>query len=217
MPLTLGMLAPKLVYSATFLSGAAATVSGSTWSRSSVSIGTADSRRLIVVAGSSYRGSANTWTINSATIGGVTATINVQQSINASSSNNLAWIIAAVVPTGTTATIDVVHSVAGSESYMSVYSLIGFSATAAATASGSTASTTISNVANGCLVGSLGNSGDTTAVTWTGITETNDVDNGAARASSAMTYPVSAGSLTINGQGAASSGNSYVASCFQPV
>lgn len=205
MPITMGMFnrpAGGIVYSAEFLNGGATTESSSTMTRTGVDFGAEDTNRLIVVACSHYRGDQSDRTFSSASIGGVTATLNVQGTRDGSSSNNFVCICSAVVPTGTSGTITVTLNSSVVEGYFSVYRLVGFSATAFATAgaNGGT-SATLSTTTDGCSVGVFGTSSDTTSTTWTGLTEQNDLDNGNARHSSAFSYPTSSGSTSTRASG----------------
>jgi hypothetical protein len=220
MPLTMGMLAGRdnIAYSHEYLNAGGASWSSPYWRRTSVNFGAADPNRLIVVAGSSYRGSTTSWSLNGTCfIGGVAATINWQRSVAGSSANQLNYIVSAVVPTGTSGAVEMRHSTQGSEADFSIYRLIGYSVTHFSTAQGTTGTASITTVNNGVLIGIGSSNTEETSFTWTGLDEYVDYNAGLARHSSAMRNALTTGgAVTVSGVGA-SNGANWGVVCFQRI
>ena len=146
----------------------------STTSTHTVSFGTADTNRHIIVAQSNGNGR----TVSSLTIGGVTAT----ELVAFGSSNQRVRIWIAAVPTGTSGDVVITHSGSPLYSNVSIYRMVhsnytGALDTAGADHSSGVVDLPIDTVAGGALVAvTQSNNGGT--ATWANATEDVDVDAG---------------------------------------
>lgn len=150
-----------------------------TFTFSTVSIGTASSTRYVIAQISAVADATAGVTLSSVTIGGVTATIHASQAFGAGATH-MAYIAGATVPTGTTATVAVTFSAATSSCAVYVTSIDGLQSTTPVTtgsgngnAGASTANTgaVLTYPANGFAVGVATKSVSTTT-TWAGGTLT---------------------------------------------
>jgi hypothetical protein len=160
----------------TFLNSAQSNTSGSTFTFSTLDLGTPTADRRIIVGMTTAN---NTRTFNSVTVGGVTATINLQYRQNlifGGSDNNTVAIATAHVPNGTTG--DIVVSLSGSNPNL----VIGWWRATGLTSDnhydsfvsslGSNPQTVnINGLEGGFFVTVAGSSGTGSAVTYTGATK----------------------------------------------
>jgi hypothetical protein len=186
----------------------------------SFSIGTASStRRVIAVVTTRYSAFADT-----VTIGGVAATNHASINSGTGTSDVTVRIYSAIVPTGTTATVSVDNQSADSQYYHPGISIVtvaidgpeGSTAFSSATDVGSSglAEQTVSIIPNAFVVAGYINSSAATGVSWTGITEIDDLQTDNWRSSWAIIRPTSYGSLTLSAQGDASFVSAMAASVF---
>lgn len=157
-----------------------------TYTFTSVSIGTAATNRIVMVAVTSSSGTPAR-TITSATIAGVSATV---LDVNTSFTNRTAFIYANI-PTGTTATIVVTFSGAMTRCAVGSYSLYNLKSTNyidSGTGSFSgTASATVSVPADGIVIAGIVQISNSNPFTWTNVDENYDIplDAGTAEISGA--------------------------------
>jgi hypothetical protein len=146
----------------------------STYTFSSVDIGSAASNRYIVAA--VLNSSAGASNLTSATIAGVSATI-LKAAYGGGSSDIAATLIGASVASGTTGTISVTFSTGQVRCAIGVWAVYGLqSTTPVATASSivNPASFSIATQSGGIVI-AAGNSGDSAGTaSWTGVTERFD-------------------------------------------
>jgi hypothetical protein len=153
-------------------------LSGSTYTFSNVSIGTAASDRIVVICVSVQ---ANA-TISTVTIGGINASLGKEEIYTAATPDVVASIWYAFVPTGTTATVAVTLS-AGSDASITIstYEVTGASAVLSDTdgnngAAGSISITALTIPTGGGAIFCFTNDTRTTAVAWTNATEHADAN-----------------------------------------
>jgi hypothetical protein len=156
------------------------TGSNTTFNFSSVSIGTAFSNRLVVVALSAEWGSNNTdRSVSSLTIGGISATICEGVTIRTSGGVGISTLCSAFVPSGSTADISVVFTLSMDKVAYTAYVLenvINSSAfhTNATASTGTNLATTVNCPSGGIIIGSLGTNRNSMTTTWTGLNEVDD-------------------------------------------
>lgn len=171
----------------------------STYTFSSVNLGTADSDRTIVILVTGRSNDGGSRTLDSATIGGVSATINVQ----ATSNGNVCAIISADVPTGSTGNVVLNFSSTMTGVDISTYRVLGMSGTTATDTGSSTASplsdTLNMNAAGVCFAVAKNDNGSSNA-SWGNVTEdfdtTDAIGNDISGAS--RVYPLAESSLPVS-------------------
>lgn len=145
-----------------------------TYSFTSVSIGTAATNRLVFVTVTSV--ASGNRLISSATIGGISATV-IESTPNAGASTK---IIYAVVPTGTTATISITFDSTVLRCGVGSYSIYNLKSTSPVSrANGSTwtsgaISATLSVPENAIILAGVSNSTNSNTFTWTNLTSNYD-------------------------------------------
>lgn len=153
-----------------------------TYTFTSIPIGTADTNRIVIVA-IAIGGVART--VSSATIGGIAASIAGTTTGTTAGTG----MIYAKVPTGTTATISITLSGAANDCHIGVYRLVGqgsdtpFDTDAPAGGGTTTRTATLDVPAGGAVVACMGNGGSNVA--WTNATEDYDINTGGNSFSSA--------------------------------
>lgn len=165
-----GVTPPTGNYNANTGSNTAST----TFTFTSVSIGTASSTRYVVVAMIAQGASASP---TSVTVGGISAT----SAAAAVTSSNRAELWIAAVPTGTTANIVVTFAASTTRCAVgsfSVYDITSTTPVNTATSSGSTSMTlSVNTNANSVVIGTAFSSGSAPDATWVGVTESYDTDS----------------------------------------
>lgn len=160
-----------------FLVDASSASDLTTYTFSSLSLGTAASNRYILVAVGRQRFGTPS-TVSSLTVAGVSASQVVDQgSSNANQQAVSIWI--AAVPTGTTGDVVVTLSAGHLRCGVSIFRMVNASGTAHATG-GDAVGTTVGSIAinvpaNGAALAAFINNGNTT-LTWTGVTERTELD-----------------------------------------
>jgi hypothetical protein len=157
-------------------SGSAGNFSGqSSWSLGTLSIGTADASRYVVVVVGAISGTLGATTISGVTIGGNAATIHRQQNGLAGTINAIAAIAGLAVASGTTAAIAVTTPSQVTNVVAAVYALYDLTSnTPNTTGAGGIESTSVSCTAN-VLAGAVqiavgvGNASETQS--WSGATK----------------------------------------------
>lgn len=157
-------------------------------------IGAASADREVFVLITGMSGVASGRTLTGVTIGGITADIHVNAAVS-SGGSQIAAIASANVPTGTTATIVLTFSGGMEGVAMSVICLTKLSSRtpyhtnkSEQSASGTSTSTTIDKPRDGYTMAVFGASDGNTS-TWSGLSETMDVDAGAGQHSVATQQP----------------------------
>jgi len=174
----IGRAGRRPIGSGAFVTSASETVGGTSITHSGMSIGDANSTRLVVVGIVGTNGTSSSPSLTSATIGGVSATITKQYTGGSSGDYTLSAIFIAAVPTGTTADIVMNFSQALDNSHIAIFRLVNVPsstayATAQATRGSSPRSTTINIPDKGLLI-VTGFGSNTNNVTWSGVTEAYD-------------------------------------------
>ncbi len=153
----------------------ASTTDLTTYTFSTVDIGTANADRCVIVSAIARKSGASA-TLSTVTIGGVSATIVVQNTNNVTNTD-VAGLAAAIVPTGTTGDIVVTWSAGMLRSQIGVWTAIGTDSCTTPHDTGSSLSgdpsTTIDIADAGAAVGAGLTAAGTTA-SWTGLTENFD-------------------------------------------
>lgn len=185
----------------TYQTAAASAFSTSTPSFASLTIGTADPTRVVIV-GLGFSKSSGSWganPISSVTIGGVSATQVGSQVLTPVGVDTVVSFYIAAVPTGTTATVAVTLAANTQRGFVSVWSATNLMSStptatnsATGTSSGPSASLTIPSLGFG--LGFVMGRGASN--TWTNLTERNDQAVGADTASGADS--TTAGTPTIS-------------------
>lgn len=170
-----GSTTPFYTYNTTVSS----TTNSTSYTFSSVNIGTAASNRLVVIVVLGRPTVVASRIINSATIGGVSATL-----VSNESSGNPAAIISAVITSGTTADVVINWNSSMDNCVISSYSLYDLNSTTAASsvaAQGASAwvsgkiTVELSVQKDGISIGGVTTSATTgTPATWSGLTEDYD-------------------------------------------
>lgn len=176
---------PPVIATVSATASSASAENFTSYTFSSLSFGTAQSNRYIIVAAGVGDGDADDRQISGITIGGVAGTevIHAFNEFIASSTSSAAIYIASV-PTGTTGDIVVATSGSGTAGNCTVvvYRATGINPSAIDTASSTSdpASLNVDVVANGIIVACFNNY-DNGTVSWTGPTEDYDAnaENGA--------------------------------------
>lgn len=207
MPLTMGTLANRAAPASINLRNTAtsATTTGTqtTYTYNNISIGTADTSRLVFAHILGYNGSTGGRTLSSCTIGGVSATI-IQQGTSGSGLSFVTALAVARVPTGTTATVSFSFSNSMNQArcfVSSVNNIISSTpiSTSLVALNGLTSATTSSLTfpANGFVIAYEANDASNTN-TWTNVTEWRDgVLNTSFYASAADEFPIITSTSTI--------------------
>lgn len=169
------------------------TVSRTTYTSTSFSIGTASAGRLVIAVIGTERTSAVT--LSSVTIGGISATINRQISVGGGF-QQLAAIASAVVPTGTTATVVATFSGATDGVIINTVSIDRLNSStefSGATDSDNSVdgicSTNVNIIDNCFVVSVVCNGASGTTFTWTNATEWNETGITAFAFGSAIERP----------------------------
>ena len=174
-PLLLAASSPITI---TYIGNTSDGTNQTTYTFTGVSIGTASSDRVVIVAPFGRANTTSSMSISSITVGGNTPTTNVAQTSGGGSTSSAQGIYSINVPSGTTATIAVTFSTGALRANIAVWTMTGTnglttaSATANSITGSPTVSTTINVPANGGAVASASGGGSTT--TWTGLTEDFD-------------------------------------------
>lgn len=158
----------------TFLTTVTSTADTNTYTFSSVSLGTAQADRYIIVTACSRKAGA-TFTLSGITIGGVSATIVRQVTRTVTNSNSQAIVIANV-PTGTTGDIVVTWSTTVLRCAVGVWSATNLASATAHDSATSTATAPTYNIdvpAGGFVIAAALTAAATTT-TWTEATEKFD-------------------------------------------
>lgn len=195
-----GTSSPTSNASISYITAVNDTVSRTTYSFTGVSIGSAVSNRLVVVA-ANPNGSSVT-SISSMTIGGVSATLAVQTQTD----NGVSSIWFAVVPTGTTATIALTCNAAASRCRIAVYRVVDASNTTLPYSTNSSAAASVLSrsvevqTITGCVVVAASAVEGGGGTNWSsGVTENNDAATGVSTRNFAVASAdvVSGGALSI--------------------
>lgn len=164
---------------------------------SNVSIGVANSNRVVIVGIRLFNGSANLGTMGTVTIAGVTAT---QLVTDGGTGNSRTLIYAAAIPTGTTATI-LISTGNRTSCGIGVWRMVKAGASLATNATFSSASTSsfsINTITNGALVSVAGVTNGS-PITWTGATERSELDIRTSEYTAwADIYPTTSSSASIS-------------------
>jgi len=163
----------------TYVTNVSNTANLTTYTLTSVSIGTASSDRYVIVGFGASDGTSGK-TDSSVTIGGVSAT-KLAGAYYVGGTTRMCALYAALVPTDTTATIAITFSAGMSRLGVSVFSATGLqsvtprdSATAQGDTSGTLLSASLTGPSDGFIVGFVFQQDENANFTWTGITERND-------------------------------------------
>lgn len=158
-----------------YVTTANSTTDASSYTFSSVSLGTADADRHILVATGARASSART--ITGVTIAGISAT--ELRDSSADQTNGSLWI--AAVPSGTTGNIVLTYSGTMVRAHIAVFRLVGINPTPVdvdshgiAGSSSAARTVTLDSVAGGYAVGAYVASGASTTASWSGVTEDYD-------------------------------------------
>lgn len=118
--------ASKSSATVTYIGGSGSTADSTSYTYSSVSIGTASSDRLVVVVGSGYGAASAALTLSSVTLDGVAMTVAVKYD-SAGTGHPASVIAYKAVPSGTTADIVFTYSPTAGNHYHGVYTITGWS------------------------------------------------------------------------------------------
>lgn len=157
-----------------YQTAAASTSALTTYSFTSLALGTAAPHRRIVVAVSGITTPSGAFSIVSATIGGVSATT-VATRLSALDRLGVALIIADV-PTGATGDVNVTFNTGMARAQVAVWAVYGLASATALATTGSAASPASLNInvaANNILIAAAITNASSTC-TWTGVTENYD-------------------------------------------
>lgn len=153
-------------------------------SHAGVSFGATGTGRWVVILAWHGSTSSNPGLNPTATIGGQAATLIVARTTGDGGSNAVGVALFVAQPSGTSGTVAV--SWGGLDTTIVALRVVNYNCAAAHdTDEADTATATLSvNIPNkGILIAAVGREADTTAITWTGVTEQGDADYGANRAS----------------------------------
>lgn len=171
-----GSVPPAIV---TYVTNVSNSSNLTTYTLTSVSIGTASADRYVIVGFGASDGTAGK-TDSSVTIGGVSAT-KLVGAYYVGGTTRMCAMYAALVPTGTTATVAITFSGQMSRLGVSVFSSTGLqsvtprdSATAQGDTSGTLLSASLTGPDGGFIVGFVFMQDELANFVWTGITERND-------------------------------------------
>lgn len=190
----------------TWASSAKSTSALTTYTFSSLSIGTASSdRKIIVNVHAEANGAGTALSVSSLTVDGISATLLVAFPTTDGSDRVAQEVWIASVPTGTTGNVVVTMAAGITRCGVGVFATTGASSTASATYT-STAdplSVSASCQSGGAIIGGAVAQGGSTSFTWAGITERYDEVVGGAtyQSGASLAFTAAQSGLTVSATG----------------